>query len=198
MRSGGLCFSIYRLCTLDVCVRKTSGILPSTKNVSCASRAGWWRGIFNKSKLCFSSSTHGPSAHSKPRCAKISVMRSCATAKGWRCPCATGYPGSVKSRSTLFNSSLISWAARVSVFSSSTAVSSAFKALPSGPAVFLSSIEKSLRFLSSSVNAPLRPNAATRSSSTAARSAAWEILVLYSCAIVSQAVLNSEIVIVTL
>ena len=57
---------------------------------------------------------------------------------------------------------------------------------PKGPAVFLSSIEKSFKFLSSSVKAPLRPSAATRNSSTAFRSAAAAILAVYSCSNLEQ------------
>ena len=38
-RTGGLYFSIERICTFDVCVRSRYGVT-SRKNVSCVSRAG--------------------------------------------------------------------------------------------------------------------------------------------------------------
>ena len=167
----------------------------SAKKVSCASRAGWCLGMLSISKLCFSSSTHGPSAHSKPKWAKMVVMRSIATESGCRWPCGAGKAGKVKSKQVLFSSSLICLAAKKAVFSSNAAESAPFKALPNGPATFLSSIEKSFKPFNRSVSAPLRPKAATRSSSTAAKSAAAAILALYSCSIAEQAVLNSVIVI---
>ena len=44
---------------------------PSTKNVSCMSRAGWSGGVLSASKLFHSVSIHGPVRTSKPRPRKI-------------------------------------------------------------------------------------------------------------------------------
>ena len=48
-RSGGLRPVIARICTGEVWVRRTKP--PSTKNVSCMSRAGWSSGRFRAWKL---------------------------------------------------------------------------------------------------------------------------------------------------
>ncbi len=57
MRTGGVCFSMVRICTGEVCVRSSrrsrAGLrsCPAMNSVSCVSRAGWFGGKFSDSKL---------------------------------------------------------------------------------------------------------------------------------------------------
>ena len=84
MRIGGGPASIVRICTGDVCERRMRP--PSTKNVSCMSRAGWSGGVLSASKLFHSVSIHGPVRTSKPRPRKISSISRRTSVSGCSVP----------------------------------------------------------------------------------------------------------------
>ena len=69
IRTGGGPAIIVRICTGEVCERRMRP--PSTKKVSCMSRAGWSGGVLSASKLCHSVSIQGPVRTSKPMPWKI-------------------------------------------------------------------------------------------------------------------------------
>ena len=66
--------------------------------MSCMSRAGWSCGMLSASKLCRSSSTHGPSSRSKPIARQTSSSsRQHLRARGGSCRPRAARPGSVAS-----------------------------------------------------------------------------------------------------
>ena len=70
--TGGGPASMVRICTGEVCERRMRP--PSTKKVSCMSRAGWSGGVLSASKLFHSVSISGPVRTSKPMPRKISSI----------------------------------------------------------------------------------------------------------------------------
>ncbi len=104
---GGCVCSISRVCTEEVCVRRsTSKGSREMKKVSCMSRAGWSGGKLRLSNTCQSSSISGPSAIVKPMPAKMRRISLRTTDRGWRVPSCSGDAVRVRSRSSHESSSL--------------------------------------------------------------------------------------------
>ncbi len=97
MRIGGWVFSITRLCTDEVWVRRSTSGLRWMKKVSCMSRAGWSSAKLSEENTCQSSSISGPSAMVKPRREKIETISLRTSESGWRVP--RGIEAAVRERS---------------------------------------------------------------------------------------------------
>ena len=86
---------MVRICTGEVCERRIRP--PSTKKVSCMSRAGWSGGVLSASKLFHSVSIHGPVRTSKPRPRKIVSISRRTRVSGCSVPSGAPRAGSVTS-----------------------------------------------------------------------------------------------------
>ena len=112
---------------------------------------------------------------SKPMPRKISFSSPSTCSKGWRLPCAGALPGSVTSISSAARRAASAALSSSLVRRAISAVMASRTSLASAPTTGRSSAESRPICFKMAVSSPFLPRKRTRSSSTAAASAAWAI-----------------------
>src|SRR6185312_2104910 len=192
IRIGGLVLIMVRTCTGLVWVRssvRSPSSRGSKKKVSCISRAGCFGGKFNAVKLWKSSSMSGPSATAKPISAKIAASSSNTCMVGCTEPLRRTGAGRVKSTRSARSCASSALASSPALRSLIRPATRSRRPLMAGPWVLRSSGLIAPSDFSRLEIEPVLPRAATRTASSAARSAAAPTWALSSASRVERSVM---------